>query len=369
MSDAARTPAHPKLLLVNHFDLETVCGTTVMFGELLRVAPRSAPDIEFAYQSYEPHASAAELRARLDAAHTDASCVVAVNAHIEVMWNLSEELFAWCRARGTPAYVYAHDYWPHHKEYLSALTTRHGARVIVSTPFIAEALRQEGFSSEVIDVGVPLPDVWPAVATPASPKRIASAGRLVPRKRLPDIVRGFAGSGLDGVARLYLRALPSNVFSPDSDAEQLREIHAAIEQARLTSVVVDRQPGEQPDYRSYSAYVCSSSYEGFSMAVIESAFHGCPPLMSDILPHQRIARALFGAQAADFMYPVGDCHALAGLMRDEITTARRKALLDARIDEIRATIAARFSLAGTARALARLARDVSGPPAPRVESR
>ena len=352
--------ARPKLLLVNHFDLATVCGTTVMFGELLRLAPQSAPQIELAYQSYEPHASAAELRARLDAAHPDASCVVAVNAHIEVSWDLSEELFGWCLARGTPAYVYAHDYWPHHKDNLRTLTTRFGARLLASTPFVADTLLREGFSPQVMEVGVPLPDAWPAARTPASPKVVASAGRLVPRKRLPDIVRAFAESELDGLARLYLRVLPSNVFSPASDGEQLREIEAEVERARLTSVVLDRQPGERPDYSAYSAYVCSSSYEGFSMTVIESAFHGCPPLMSDIPPHQGIARALFGERAGDFLFPVGDHRALAALLRDEITTAWRKALLDARIAEIRATIASRWSLEETARALARLALDVSG---------
>lgn len=360
MSDAARPSARPKVLLVNHFALATVCGTTVMFGELLRLAPRSAPETEFAYESYEPYASPAELRARLDAAHRDASCVVAVNAHIEVSWSLSEELFRWCFTRGTPAYVYAHDYWPHHKDNLIALTRRLGARVLASTPFVAETLQREGFSTQVIDVGVPLPDAWPAAMAPASPKVIASAARLVPRKRLPDIVRAYAESGLDGIARLYLRVLPSNVFSHASDEEQLREIEAEIERARLTDVVVDRQAGGPPDYPAYSAYVCSSSYEGFSMTVIESAFHGCPPLMSDIAPHQRSARALFGERAGDFLYPVGDHRALAGLLRDEITTGRRKAFLDARLDKIRAAIASRWPLGETARALARLACDISG---------
>lgn len=331
-----------------------------MFDELLRVAPRAAPEVALAYESYEPYASAAELRSRLDAAHGDAACVIAANAHIEVSWELSEELFRWCLARSIPAYVYAFDYWPHHEENLRALTTRLGARVLASTPFLADALLPEGFGSELVEIGVPLPDAWPAARTPASPKVIASAGRLVPRKRLPDIARAFAESGLDGLARLYLRALPSQVFSPDADQEQLREIEAEVERARLTSVVLDRRPGAPPDYAAYSVYVCASSYEGFSMTVLESAFHGCPPLMSDIPPHQRSARALFGELAADFIFPVGDSRALAGLLRDEIATGRRKALVDTRLDEIRATIAARWSLEQTARALSRLARGLSG---------
>ena len=61
-----------------------------MFGELLRVAQHATLDAELAYESYEPHASVADLLRRLDATHADVSCVVAVNAHIEVSWDLSE---------------------------------------------------------------------------------------------------------------------------------------------------------------------------------------------------------------------------------------------------------------------------------------
>ena len=81
--------------------------------------------------------------------------------------------------------------------------------------------------------------------------------------------------------------------------------------------------------------------------------------MSDIPPHRKSAQALFGDRADDFLFPVGDPRALAHLMRDEIMTGRRKALLDAHLAEIRATIVARWSLQQTARALAGLARDVS----------
>lgn len=343
-----------KLLVVNHFALATVCGTTVMFREVLRLARRAAPGVAIAYESYEPYASAAALRARLDDAHADAAAVVVGNAHIEVGWELTEAVFAWCRDRDVPAYVYAFDYWPHHKDTLVALTTRYGGRIIASTPFITDTLDREGFHSELIEIGIPLPDAWPAATTPSSPKTLASAGRLVPRKRLADIARAFARSGLDGTARLYLRVLPSNVFSAEDDRAQLGEIEAEIERARLTGVTLDTRAGEPPDYASYAAYVCASSYEGFSMTVIEAAFHGCPPLMSDIPPHRRTANALFGEAASDFVFPVSDDAALAALMRDEIATGRRKALVDRRLGEIRATIAARWSLDQTTRALARL---------------
>jgi glycosyltransferase involved in cell wall biosynthesis len=344
-----------EILIANHFALETVCGTTVMLGDMLDVASRKLIDVQFAYEPYENFASPPALRERLDAAHADVSCVIAVNAHIEVLWEFSEELFRWCRSHKIPAYVYAHDYWPQHKDYLIALTTRYGARVIASTPFIAGSLAEEGFSSEVVGVGVPLPEELSPVRTLSSPKVIASAGRLVPRKRLPDIVRAFGMSGLDETAQLYLRVLPSNVFSVASDAAELQAIQIEIDRRHLKHVTVDRRVGERPDYEAYSAYVCSSSYEGFSMAVIEAAFYGCPPLMSDILPHQRTAKALFGDDAIQFLFPVSEHKVLADLLRDEIATGRRKALLDAQIDKIRTAIVTRWSIEQMARALASLA--------------
>jgi glycosyltransferase involved in cell wall biosynthesis len=345
-----------KLLLANHFALGTICGTTVMFAELLRLAPRVAPAVSFAYEAYEDCASADDWSAALQARHADAACAVAVNAHIEVAWDYSQALFRWCAGRGMAAYVYAHDYWPQHREALRCLTRDLGARVLASSPFVADQLEREGFHAALLEVGIPLPDAWPAPGEPASPKIIASAGRLVPRKRLADIVRGYALSGLEGTARLYLRALPSNVFSPEADAGQLGEIHAEIARGRLASVTLDRQAGGAPDYASYAVYVCSSSYEGFGMPVLEAPFHGCPPLMSDIPPHRRSAEALFGAQAEDFLFPVGDAERLASLLRDEILTARRRRYIATHLGEIRATIAERFSVAQMTRALAALAR-------------
>jgi glycosyltransferase involved in cell wall biosynthesis len=330
-----------------------------MFGELMRLAPRSVPEVEIVYASFEALPGTQELRAWLDAAHTDTCCVVAANAHIEVFWNFSKDLFTWCQAHTVPAYVYAHDYWPHHKDNLLTLTGL-GASILASTPSVAATLREAGFRSEVVAVGVPLPEAWPALRAPASPKCVASVGRLVPRKRFSDLVRAFAESGLDGQARLYLRVLPSHVFSATLDDEQLRAIEAEIERGRLTGVVLDRQPGDPPNYTAYSAYVCASSYEGFSMTVIEAAFYGCPPLMSDIAPHRSSARILFGSRADEFLYPAGDHRALAHLLRDEIVTGWRRQLIGARISDIRATIASRWSLGETARALARVARRPPG---------
>lgn len=343
-----------KILLVNHFRLQTVCGTTVMFDEILRLASTAAPAARFVYESQDLYRSAGDFRRRLEEAHADTACIVAVNAHIEVYWPLSEALFEWARERRLPAYLYVHDYWPHHRDGLLTLVGL-GARTIASTPFIAESLGREGVTAEVIDVGVPLSDRGAEAGEPAAPAMVASAGRLVPRKRFADIVRAFAAADVEHEAQLYLRVLPSNVFDDAADKAQLVEIEAEIGRLQLRNVTLDCQPADRPAYRNFATYVCSSSYEGFSMAVIESAFEGCPPLMSDIPPHQRIAHALFGAQAGQFLFPTGDIAALGRLIQDEIRTRRRKVFVLRHLEQIRRTIRERWSLAATARALAALA--------------
>lgn len=341
----------PELLLVNHFDLPVVCGTTVMFDEVLRVAPSAAPGVRFAYESHDRHADPDAFAAHLDAEHGRARAVVAINAHIEVTFPFTERLFAWCLRRGVPAFVHVHDYWPHHRDALELLTRTLHARVLASSPFVAASLAAHGFSADLLEVGIPLPEPPPAPRPPGHPPVIASVGRLVARKCLPDVVHGFAESGLDGEARLYLRALPGNVFGVDADRRELALVEAAIAERHLRSVEVDLVPADPPEYAAHAAYVCASFYEGFSMPVLEAAYQGCPPIMSAIPPHERSARLLFGDRAGDFLFPVGDHAALGALLRDEVRTGRRRALLHARLDEVRATIRGRFSLDRLAREL------------------
>jgi glycosyltransferase involved in cell wall biosynthesis len=353
-----------KVVIANHFSLPTICGTTILYGEILRLARRQEPGVQIVYESYEAHASAAEFVEHVASQHGDATCVVACNAHIEVQWDYSRLLFEWCASRGIAAYVHAHDYWPHHREAVTQLVGLH-ARVLSATPWIAQQVTAEGFDTSVLECGIALPDTWPAVRPLSSPRVVASVARLTPRKRLPDVVRGYAMAGIEDVATLYLRVAPSQVFANDSDLEQLRAIGEEVQRGALRHVVVDQQSGERgkndiadrsyPDYGGFSIYVCPSSYEGFGMPVVEATFYGCPALMSDIPPHRRSAGLLFGEQASQFLFPVGDHAALAELLRDEIRTDRRKTLITQGIEGLRATINAHWSLSRTVRELAALA--------------
>lgn len=350
-----------KILLVHHFPLSYITGVTVMIAEILRIFPA----IGDSFASYLSLSDSPEaLIAELDDKHSDATSVIGINLHIEVQFDSSLALVEWCAARGIPVWVYIHDYWPHHFNNVALMVGR-GARLLASTPFLQESLAADGYSASVVPVGVPLseqtppfqPSSWPDI-----PKVFASAGRLVPRKRFPDIARAFREAALDGRVSLYLRLLPSHVFGSSDDEEQIRLIQAEILGAdRLEGRVrLDLIPRtEFFDYSVYFAYVCSSAYEGFSMGPIEAAYSGSPPLMSDIPAHQAIAHALFPDHADDFLYPLGDTAFLAGMMRDEVVTQRRRRFLAAHSDHIRRTIETRWSLANTSRALARLAKSHS----------
>jgi glycosyltransferase involved in cell wall biosynthesis len=353
-----------KVLFVHHFPLSSVTGVTVMFDEILRLIPSIGPGVEAAYQSFDAAPTPADFVGVLDTAHADATCVIGINLHIELGWDFSVDLYAWCRSRGVPAYAYIHDYWPHHRDNTRALVSEHGVCLIASTPFILDALAKDGFTSGLVPVGVPLPNDAPTPAVRATPKVIASAGRLVPRKRFEDIVRAFATAQLGADARLYLRLLPSLVYPKEKDEELFRNLeNEAQRNGAAASVQLDRNATPKFDYAPYSIFVCSSEYEGFSMSVAEAPYYGRPAIVSDIPPHRAIVNALFGDRAADFLYPVGDYQALAALLRDEVASGRRSNLIAARRADIQATVQANWSLRRTARDLVRLARNARTPSA------
>jgi len=347
-----------KILLVHHFPLSYITGVTVMIAEMLRLFPA----IEAGSAGYLSFSGMPDdLIQELNEKHHDVAAVIGINLHIEVQWEFSLALLAWCKARGIPVWVYIHDYWPHHFDNIAAVVER-GAKLLASTTFLQESLAADGYAAEVVTVGVPLPEELPLVhPSPwqAMPLVFASSGRLAPRKRFYDIVRAFREAALEDSAMLYLRLLPSHVFDGKEDAEQIQLIEKEIPEDYMKTgrVRLDRVPSVRAfDYTPYFAYVCSSAYEGFSMSPVEAAYSGCPPLMSDIPAHKAIARALFGTRADDFLYPLGDTAALARMMRDEAATEGRRKFLAAHSSEIRAKIKTRWSLATTAKLLAGIGR-------------
>ena len=350
-----------KLLLVHHFPLTNVTGVTVMIGEMLKRVPRLAPTLDIAYLSYT-NETAAELERRLDADYDDVDCVVGVNLHIEVKWELSEALARWCARKAVPLYDNVQDYWRHHFEYLRVLTGRYGVLLVASSPFIRTSIEKEGFASGDLPMGAQLPQRQPELQRP-SHTVVGSVGRLVQRKRFADIARGFRLARLGRSAELRLTLLRSWVFDDAMDDEQLRLVRAEIDVdgAEASKVSIQEVPKVPPEYSSWSSYVCASDYEGFSMTPYEATYMGCPAIMSDIPPHRLMASSLFGEAAEEFLFPTGDAEALATRLSDEAASGRRRAYLQARLPAVRKIIEKRFSVDTTARALVQLCSGTASP--------
>jgi glycosyltransferase involved in cell wall biosynthesis len=353
---------HRKLLLVHQFELPSVSGVTVMMSDLLRLIPAVDPDTEAECQSYRAFGEPGDLLAALRANHANADCVVGINLHIEVGWDFTLELMRWCGHGGKPFYLHVHDYWPHHRDRMAVLTGEYGARLLAITTDIAQALMADGFPAALLPVGVSVgehPPGRPAGPAPATPRTVASVGRLVPRKRFPDIVRAFCHAGLGPAASLYLRVPPSLVYPPEQDRARVRAIWAESRACgAVGSIRVDHSPRLGTDYSRWAVYVCASEYEGVSMTPIESVLQGCPSLVSDIPPHRALVDALFPGRADEFVFSVGSHAGLASLLRDEILTGRRRAELAGRQHEIHAQVERRWSLRTTACALANLAKGI-----------
>ena len=342
-----------KLLLVHHFPLSEVTGVTVMISELLKLIPQIDDQIEVGYLNFanidEPH----ELISLIEEHRP--SNVVGINLHIEVRPDLSRELARWCAEHHVSLYNYVQDYWPHHFTALRQLTDKFHLELVAPSPFIQKLLKNDGFISGYLPMGVQLP-TGPFSSIPHNV--IGSVGRMVPRKRWPDVVQAFCLAGLDKKAELHLTLLPSRVFARQDDEEQLLLIRSEVEKPGVNKSAIHLRmtPIIPPDYSSFSIYVCASDYEGFSMTPYEAAYSGCPPVVSDIPPHRLMAESLFSDQAEEFLYPVGDVQALANRLRAEISSGHRRQYLQQNQLRIRKIIKEQYSLRVTADALVRMFR-------------
>jgi len=347
-------PRH-KLLLVHHFPLSKITGVSVIAGELLRILPAIASDIEVSYQHYENLNSESLIR-KLDYHYRDRMVICGINLHIEVQWELSLALARWCRERRILLYNHVYDYWPHHRTNLSCLRDECQVQLLAASRSIQESLQREGFTSTYLVGGTQLP---PFLRSEGPTQKIAgSIGRLVERKRFADVVRAFCDADLGQRAKLRLTLLPSQVFSAEEDTRQLNLIEEEIRRSgkQRSAIAVSTIPVIPPDYSRLSVYVCASSYEGLSMTPYEAAYCGCPPIVSDIPPHRQMAEALFSDSAARFLYPVGDTSSLAEYLSDEISTGIRAQILRASQANIRCLIERDYSIRTTANGMVRLCR-------------
>ena len=347
-----------EILLVHQFGLPHVSGLTVTMAELTRLVPEVSADVGASALSFDRFASPAELVSTLARDHSDTTCVLGLNLHIEVSWDFTLALAGWCGRTGKPLFVHVHDYWPHHREAATELVERFGARLLAITPAIASDLEAHGFAPDLLPAGVAVPpQPRPPSSRPDGSATVGAVGRATPRKRLPDVAAAFCMANLRAGSRLHVLVPPSLVFSIDQDRQRIEEIRRAARNCRCPSAVtLDTTPRNGTDYTAWAVYVSASEYEGLSMTPLEAVLDGCPIVLPDIPPHRRIVEALFPDHPRELLFPVGDRRALADLLEDELSTGRRRQEVTARRVELHALIERDWSLLGTARRLAQLVR-------------
>lgn len=130
---------------------------------------------------------------------------------------------------------------------------------------------------------------------------LAYVGRLVPEKRVEDLIAAFAR--LDTGHRLAI------VGAGPPGSGYVRELLAlARRDGRV--VLTGRQEGAALGclLAQAAAYVSASELEGMPLALLEAMAFGVPTVLSDIPPHREV---MGDVQGYDLFFPVGDVAALA----------------------------------------------------------
>jgi len=154
---------------------------------------------------------------------------------------------------------------------------------------------------------VPNPVVMPAPPgqpAPREPRRVTIVARLEKQKRLTHAIRAF---------RLVLDAVPDarlDIYGAGSEQERLA---AEIESLGLGASVVLRgfDPRASEALWTSSAFLMTSSFEGYPLATLESMSRGCPVVSYDIRygPREQITDGVEG-----YLVPPGDIGLLAQRM-------------------------------------------------------
>lgn len=132
-------------------------------------------------------------------------------------------------------------------------------------------------------------------------------GRLAQQKRLDSLLFAYA----------QLREIGDEVPPPlviaggGPERDRLEELAGQLEIAGRCSFLGD-VPGPEDVLDGACCFINSSESEGLPNAVLEALAFGVPVILSDIPVHRELATAV-GME--DFLFPVGDSHALAGKLR------------------------------------------------------
>jgi poly(glycerol-phosphate) alpha-glucosyltransferase len=172
------------------------------------------------------------------------------------------------------------------------------------------------------------PAAAPAPEPPRDPHRVAVVARLEAQKRLGDAIAAF---------EQVVAAVPGARLDIYGDGSRRDDLQAEIDRRGLREHVTLR--GFDPEAREAlwraSAFLMTSSFEGYPLSTLESMSRGCPVVSYDIKygPREQITDGVDG-----FLVPRGDVDALAG----RVVELLRSPDLVARMSEAARATAASF---------------------------
>jgi len=129
-----------------------------------------------------------------------------------------------------------------------------------------------------------------------------SVGRLVPEKRVEDIIAAYRRN-----VRGEKLVLVGDASDDGGYIKGLRRMTAG----RTDVLLVGYQFGAALEefYSNARAFITASELEGLPNSLLEAVAYGLPCIASDIQPHQEIL-----GRTADYLYPLADTAALAARM-------------------------------------------------------
>jgi poly(glycerol-phosphate) alpha-glucosyltransferase len=161
---------------------------------------------------------------------------------------------------------------------------------------------RRGRTSNMFVVPNPVdPPAAPAEQPARDLLRVTTLARLEPQKRLQDAIAAF---------ERVVRAVPGARLDIYGDGSRRADLQAEIDRLQLGEHV--KLHGFDPDARdalwSSSAFLMTSSFEGYPLSTLESMSRGCPVVSYDIKygPREQITDGVDG-----FLVPRGDVERLA----------------------------------------------------------
>jgi len=148
--------------------------------------------------------------------------------------------------------------------------------LIADSGFNARELAEAGLGeARVVPLVLDLPAAAPDARPVGSPPAILTVGRIVPNKRVEDVLRAFALYR----GRHAPDATLTLVGSDDGFASYRAALDDLVARIRVGGVrFAGRVPGAERDrlYATADAYLCMSVHEGFCAPLVEALAHGVP---------------------------------------------------------------------------------------------